>query len=106
MRSEKRWQLLHEAAHVLLHSKKNTFIDGMKEQTDEIEEQANQWAGDRLVARREWKRFVETQPADENAIRAFAERQGIAPGIVVGRLQHERRLPWSHLNHLKVRLEG
>ena len=100
------FSFFHEAAHVLLHSKKNTFIDGMMDQTGEIEEQANQWAGDRLVARREWKRFVETQPADENAIRAFAEGQGIAPGIVVGRLQHERRLPWSHLNHLKVKLEG
>lgn len=100
------FSFFHEAAHVLLHSKRNTFVDGMKDQADEIEAQANQWAGDRLVARREWKRFVETLPADEDAVRAFAERQGIAPGIVVGRLQHERRLPWSRLNHLKVRVEG
>ena len=31
--------------------------------------------------------------------------RGIAPGIVVGRLQHEGQLPWNHLNHLKLRLE-
>ena len=99
------FSFFHEAAHVLLHSKKSTFIDGMNDQADEIETEANEWAGDRLVARREWKRFVKTLPANEGMVRAFAEQQEIAPGIVVGRLQHEGLLPWSHLNHLKARLK-
>ena len=99
------FSFFHEAAHVLLHSKKNTFIDGMDGQADEIETEANEWSMDRLVARREWKRFIKTLPTDEDAVRAFAIQQEIAPGIVVGRLQHEGLLPWSHLNHLKVRLK-
>ena len=31
--------------------------------------------------------------------------RGIAPGIVVGRLQHEKIIPYSRLNDLRVQLE-
>lgn len=32
----------------------------------------------------------------------MADQLGIAPGILVGRMQTEGWLPWSHLNALKV----
>ena len=35
-------------------------------------------------------------------VRAFANETGIAAGIVVGRLQFEKRIPYSQLNALKV----
>ncbi|MBW4557417.1 MAG: hypothetical protein KME59_16035 [Trichormus sp. ATA11-4-KO1] len=35
----------------------------------------------------------------------FATEIGIAPGIVVGRLQHDKVLPPSHCNDLKQRWE-
>lgn len=41
-------------------------------------------------------------PSSEN-IKAFAKRIGIAPGIVLGRLQKEQLVPWSRFNDLKVR---
>jgi HTH-type transcriptional regulator / antitoxin HigA len=34
-------------------------------------------------------------------IQRFADKLGIAPGIVVGRLQHEKLVRFSHLNALK-----
>jgi hypothetical protein len=37
------------------------------------------------------------------AIRDFAAGAGVTPGIVVGRLQHERLLPLSRCNGLKRR---
>ena len=43
--------------------------------------------------------------AKRKIVCAFADEQGIAPGIVVGRLQHEGHLPWRELNGLKVRLQ-
>ena len=100
------FSLFHEAAHILLHSKKRVFIDGTKadEEPTGSETEANQWAANFLIPPNDWKQFVATSLYDENAIRQFAEEQGIAPGIVVGRLQHERQLPWSQLNTLKVRL--
>jgi hypothetical protein len=39
------------------------------------------------------------------AIRNAATQVGVAPGIVVGRLQHERLLPPSHCNDLKRRYQ-
>ena len=101
------FSLFHEAAHILLHSKKRVFIDGTKadEEPTGSETEANQWAANFLIPPNDWKQFVATSLYSENAIRQFAEEQGIAPGIVVGRLQHERQLPWNQLNTLKVRLK-
>jgi hypothetical protein len=48
-------------------------------------------------------RFVAGCPRSEWSIRAFADEQGLAPGIVVGMLQHRGHLPWTHLNGLKLR---
>ena len=40
--------------------------------------------------------------SSEQELKAAARALGIAPGIVVGRLQHEGWLPQTHLNGLKV----
>ncbi len=98
------FSFFHEAAHVLLHGKKNTFVDGPNGATTKLETEANEWASNALVPRRDWKGFAATRPRSTHAVQSFADRQGIAPGIVVGMLQHERILPWTHLNGLKVKL--
>jgi len=100
------FSFFHEAAHILLHSKKSIFVDGNgNDGTDiEIEIEADEWASNALIPQREWKRFVASSPRSKKAVRAFADQQGIAPGIVVGRLQHKGHLPWTHLNGLKAGL--
>lgn len=99
------FSFFHEAAHVLLHSKKNVFIDGTEDEIADLEAEANDWASNILVPRNEWERFVAKSPRSERDIRTFADEQEIAPGIIVGMLQHGKHLPWTHLNRLKVRLE-
>ena len=102
------FSFFHEAAHVLLHSKKYIFIDWTKanEENADIESEANQWASNFLIPHGDWKQFVATSPHGEGAVRRFAGEQGIAPGIIVGRLQYEGCLSWrTPLNRLKVRLE-
>lgn len=99
------FSLLHEAAHILLHSRKTIFMDSANGDSTGIEAEANDWASNMLIPRSSWKRFIATFPFDKASIQSFAEEQGIAPGIVVGMLQHERLIPWSHMNGLKVRLE-
>lgn len=97
------FSFFHEAAHILLHSKKSIFVDGGKGDDSDFEEEANEWAANALVPKKAWASFVSGSPNSEQAVRAFADQQGIAPGIIVGMLQHEKRLPWTHLNKLKVR---
>ena len=98
------FSFFHEAAHILLHSKKGIFVDGANGNGAEQETQANEWASNILVPRPAWEEFVATSPRSKQVVRAFADDQGIAPGIVVGMLQHKGVLPWTHLNGLKVRL--
>jgi HTH-type transcriptional regulator/antitoxin HigA len=99
------FSLFHEAAHILLHSKKDVFVDEADTGAADLETEANEWASHFLVPRSDWRRFVDGGVFTASEIHQFAEEQGIAPGIVIGRLQHEGYLPWSRLNNLKMRLE-
>ena len=99
------FSLFHEAAHLLLHSKKTIFTDSRNGESTDIEVEADIWASNKLIPRSSWNRFIATSLFNEAAIQSFAGEQGIAPGIVVGALQHEGHIPWSHMNGLKVRLE-
>lgn len=99
------FSLFHEAAHILLHSKRDVFVDEANTDGADLETEANEWASNFLVSRADWLRFVDEGEFTSLDIRDFAEEQGIAPGIVVGRLQHERHIGWNRFNNLKVRLE-
>ena len=103
------FSLFHEAAHILLHSKRCVYVDGDKDGDNGDEAEANQWAENFLIPKAAWQRFLATGAySSKDSICTFAYEQGIAPGIVVGRLQHEGLLPWrSSLGKLryKVRLE-
>ena len=100
------FRLFHEAAHILVHSKRDVFVDEANTGGDDLETEANDWASHFLVPRSDWRRFVAEGVYGGPAIRRFADEQGIALGLVVGRLQHEKVLPWnSRLNRLKVRLK-
>lgn len=96
----------HEAAHILLHGKKNVFLDDFDGKTIESkqEREANDWAGNYLIPKEHAAslRFLTTR----DAVVEFAGRLDIHPGIVVGRLQHEGLVPHSSpLNRLKARFE-
>jgi len=97
------FSLFHEAAHLLLHSKKVVFVEGTSDELSDLEAEANDWAANFLVPRHSWETFVATRPRSAATVRQFAQTQGIAPGIVVGMLQHANVLPWTHLNGLKAR---
>ena len=92
------FSLFHEAAHLLLHSKKTIFTDSRNGGSTEIEVEADNWASNKLIPRSNWNRFIATSLFSKTAIQSFAKEQGIAPGIVVGALQHEGYIPWSHMN--------
>jgi addiction module HigA family antidote len=92
----------HECAHLLLHGKKMLFLEGTDHISDDDEIQANEFARDRLIPRSEFESF-KLMGYTAGEVAAFAARLGIAPGIVVGRLQKEKLVDWSKLNFLKVR---
>nr|VFJ43279.1 MAG: addiction module antidote protein, HigA family [Candidatus Kentron sp. FM]VFJ43959.1 MAG: addiction module antidote protein, HigA family [Candidatus Kentron sp. FM]VFK06022.1 MAG: addiction module antidote protein, HigA family [Candidatus Kentron sp. FM] len=92
----------HEAGHILKHGRKAVFLEG-DDTDDEKEAQANTFARDRLIAPAAYRRFLsEWDGQSLTPIEVFAKEIGIAPGIVVGRLQFDKRLPYTHGNKLKV----
>jgi HTH-type transcriptional regulator/antitoxin HigA len=96
----------HEAGHILLHGKRDVFIEASEsEERDEKEEEADKFAADWLISPSDWRRIAGCVRYSKDMIREFAAELGIAPGIVVGRLQHDGYLPPSHCNELKRRFE-
>lgn len=105
MRDDHLWfSLFHEAAHVILHSKKAAYIDEPGGEITPDDAEADKWAADFLIPAPDWEGFVESGAFDAGSARRFAGEQRIAPGIVAGRLQHEGRVTWNRLNELKVKL--
>ncbi|MEI8259388.1 MAG: ImmA/IrrE family metallo-endopeptidase, partial [Deltaproteobacteria bacterium] len=98
----------HEAAHVLLHAR-GTYVDedrGASSADDSREAEANDFAAAALVPPAQLAEFVlANKPFSKAAIRTFASRIGVAPGVVVGQLQHRDDLPRAYCNDLKVRIE-
>lgn len=95
----------HESGHVLTQRKRETFIEGMDGHDVEAEAAADRFASDHLIPRDAYTRFVggQRRAPSKAEIVSFAKSVGIAPGIVVGRLQHDKQLPFSHCNELKRR---
>ncbi len=98
------FSLFHEAAHIILHGKKNVYVDGSNGESDEIETEADRWANGFLIPSTAWNDFVTRGSFRSTDVHSFADELKIAPGIVVGRLQHTKHIPWSYLNGLKTRL--
>ena len=92
--------LFHEAGHILKHGKKATFVDGLDDGDAEQEAEADRFAADQLIPSAAVQKLQGLR--SEQEVRDAANALGIAPGIVVGRLQHEGWLPRNFLNHLKV----
>jgi len=97
------FSFFHEAGHILHDPKKLITIDEPSQDYDEVEARANSFAANHLIpaAQEEAMRQCRT----EQSIKSFAKRIGIAPGIVVGRLQHDGQIRRNQFNHLKRRFQ-
>jgi hypothetical protein len=92
----------HEAAHLLLHGPDAIFLEDTGDVTFDEEGEANDFAAAMLVPL-EHQAELRSLPLDSDSILRFARRVGIAPGLVVGQLQHRDRVAPDRLNWLKRR---
>ena len=95
------FSLFHEAAHLLLHSKKALYVSTSSPDSEE-EREANKFAADFLIPESYNDRIVHAQTQQD--VIAIAAELGIAPGIVVGRYHHLTR-KWHAFAHLIRKLE-
>ena len=95
----------HEAAHILLHGKKELFLEGSNGLNEEKENEANLFAEHELIPSGKFSNFIADGEFDKVSITEFAKSIGIAPGIVVGQLQHKKLLKVTFCNDLKQRFK-
>jgi len=97
------FSFFHEIAHLLLHGKRMVFLEGLQENLEnKAEDEANQWAANFLIPPAFQGKLSKLEHS-ESEINTFSDEIGSVAGIVVGRLQREKLVPWnSLLNKLKV----
>lgn len=100
------FSFFHEAGHILQHGKRESFLEGDNYPVQQQkEEEANTFAANFLIPPRDLQQFKQRAKPTKKEIREFAKEIGIAPGIVVGRLQHDGIIDFSKCNDLKRPLE-
>jgi HTH-type transcriptional regulator/antitoxin HigA len=93
----------HEAGHIVSDSKRELYIDiDINYENDPKEHAANRFARNFLIPD-EYKSEL-SQLTTHSLVVSFAESLGIAPGIVVGRLQREEIVSYKQFNSLKQKL--
>lgn len=99
--ADKFWfSLFHELAHIVLgHVGQSNGI------SEDDEREADKWSGDTLITSEDFETFKRNRDYSERSVLQFAKGQGIAPGIVVGRMQLEGIIKYSMMNHLKEKYE-
>lgn len=97
------FSLFHELGHIVNGDVNGvgSFID--YSETTDIEAAADAFASKMLINPVEYEEFIEKGNFSLNAIKGFSASQGIMPYMVIGRLQHEKRLGYNQYASAKVR---
>jgi HTH-type transcriptional regulator/antitoxin HigA len=91
----------HEAAHILLHGKRDVFLEADELRKDAKEQEADVFAREYLIPEKDYRGFRRLGARSCAAVNRFAYQIGIAPGVVVGCLQHDGVLEHTECNNLK-----
>ena len=107
--------LFHEIGHILLHRRRQSFVlDNAEEDLDDqvvdpemqlLEAEANRFSADTMIPPHILSAFTRKREFTNDSIHGFAEAIDIAPGIVVGRLQHDGFIQRHQGNALKQKLD-
>ena len=102
--NDKFWfSFFHELKHVLQKAKRKMIVNQDNKIDDSVLElEADTFAKETLIPT---KYIDELRYIDESSIISLANKISIHPGIVVGRLQKEKRIPCSKYNYLKCKYE-
>lgn len=96
------FSFFHEAAHVLLHGRRESFVEIAGQASSDVEREADEFAQRWLIPDDDAPRLRDLT-TDQDIVN-FAEELRLPPGVVVGRLQHEQLLAYSRGHHLRRRL--
>lgn len=96
------FSLFHEIAHLLLHYEKMPILENTELTEDEYEREANEFAS-QVIVPMPYREELLSLGGSRFPIIKFAKKVGVAPGLIVGQLQHEGLIRFSQMQHLKRR---
>lgn len=97
------FSLFHELGHIANGDmgKQKSYIDG-ENISGERENAADEFARNALIDPVDYDLFIQKNDFGIRAIEEFADSQEVPEYIVIGRLQHEEKIPWTRFAKYKL----
>ncbi len=91
------FSLFHELGHIILHDKRVTFLENGSSDPEwkRQEDEADVFSQKTLIPHNKFDAFKKSNIFNSSSITKFANEIGIAKGVITGRLQHEKILPYT-----------
>lgn len=91
------FSLFHELGHIILHDKRVTFLENGSSDPEwkKQEDEADDFSQKTLIPHKKFNEFKKRGIFNSSSISKFANEIGIAKGVITGRLQHEKFLPYT-----------
>lgn len=96
------FSLFHEIGHLLLHFDKMPILENSDLTKDENEDEADEFSASTIVPM-PFREELLSLGGSRFPIINFAKKVGVAPGLVVGQLQHAGVIRYNQMQHLKRR---
>lgn len=98
------FSLFHEIGHLILHKKDDIFIHyDNADMQDILEIEADEFSSNLLIPIKKYQAFISEDNFSSLAVQQFAKKISVPSGIVIGRLQYDKYIPYTHLNMLKAK---
>lgn len=97
----------HESAHIILHGKKDVFLENVAgtKIDQEKEEEANAFAAKILLTKGQQGEIINAAPLTVELIQEFANKFRTPAGVIISRLQHLKLIPFSIGNGLREKID-
>ncbi len=98
------FSLFHELGHIYYgHNKNVTLIEHLNTNSS-FEEEADTFASENLIPPEKYNNLIKQASITRELILSFAKEEKIHPGVLVGRLSHDKIINYSNFNDLRQKL--
>jgi HTH-type transcriptional regulator/antitoxin HigA len=101
------FSFFHELGHILLHGKKDIFLEDIEYSDKQLEKEAEAdlFASKILLSQAEENEIIESNDFSIKSICNFAKKFNVHPAIIVGRLQHKKIIPFTKDTNLFEKID-
>lgn len=96
--------LFHEIGHILLHGKKDKFVEIENVHETEKEKQADAFASEQLIPYSSYKKILEKKSITLQEAETFAQSVGVDLSVLIGRFAHDNLLSWKQASRFREKI--